>query len=146
MKQHLLAAGILLAAIPGFAQEKQEQHEKSVKAPAAAQAAFKKAYPAVTNEKWTKEDGNYEANFKQGATAMSVIYNASGALQETEEAIAQTALPANATAYVKQHYKKPVKEVEKVTKANGDVCYEVEIGDKEAVFDKDGKFIKEQED
>ena len=55
-KQTLLALAVVLgaSATAAFAQS------------SAAKATLKKAYPAATGVKWDKEDGGYEASFKNG--------------------------------------------------------------------------------
>lgn len=144
MKHYLLSATMLLLIVTGFSQEKKE---KSAKAPAAAQAAFQKAFPGATKVKWEKENADYEVNFTQGKKELSAVYDAAGILKETEEEIAVSALPATVAPYIKQHYKgATIKEAAKITKANGEVNYEAELNKMDVIFDKDGKFIKEAKD
>jgi hypothetical protein len=143
MKQFIIAAAATLLSAAGFAQEKKDA---PVKPPAAAEAAFKKAYPNATGVKWSAEEGDYEVNFKQAKLEMSAVYTAAGALKETEEEISKSALPASITAYVKQHYKGSIKAAAKITDAKGDVTYEVEVGETEVFFTKDGKFLKEEKE
>src|ERR1700749_2365602 len=130
MKKHLLllalAGGLVMTAVA----------QKGITPPAAAKAAFQKAYPGITEVKWEKEDGAYEANFKQNGTGMSAIYDANGVLKETETTIKISELPAAVADYVKTHYKgAPIKEAAKVTKANGTVNYEAEVNKKDVIFD-----------
>jgi len=133
-----------MATLSAFSQEKKES--KNVQAPAAAEAAFKKTFPTATKAKWEKEGANYEVNFLEGKKEMSAVYGSSGNWIETEEEIATKELPANVDAYVKQHYKSGIKEASKITKANGEINYEAEVNKMDIVFDKDGKFIKEEKD
>ncbi|MBN9297093.1 MAG: PepSY-like domain-containing protein [Filimonas sp.] len=141
MKRYLLLASVLLIGAFGFSQE------KSKAVPAAAQAAFQKAYPGAAKVKWDKEKEDYEVNFTIGKKEMAAVYTAAGALKETEEEIAVSELPAGVTAYIKAHYSgATIKEAAKITKANGEVNYEAEVKKVDVIFDKDGKFLREQKD
>ncbi len=113
------------------------------KVPAAVKGAFTKQYPGVT-AKWEKEDGKYEAGFKQGGNTMSATFEAGGAFTESEMDIKVAGLPAEASSYIKEHYKgKSIKEAAKITLANGAVNYEAEVDGKDVMFDANGKFLKE---
>jgi len=116
------------------------------KVPAAVKSSFAKQYPGVT-AKWEKEAGNYEVNFKQNGITMSALYDANGSMKESEMDIKVTDLPATVQAYVKEHYKgKTVKEAAKITKADGTVNYEAEVGGVDVIFDVSGKFLNEAKD
>lgn len=116
------------------------------KVPAAVKAAFAKQYPGITAG-WEKENGKYEVNFKQRGNTMSALYEANGSLLETEMDIKIADLPATVKAYVKEHYKgKTVKEAAKITRADGTLNYEAEVGGKDVIFDANGKFLKEAKD
>ncbi|MBV4360444.1 PepSY-like domain-containing protein [Pinibacter aurantiacus] len=144
MKQYLIMAVAAMATLTVFSQEKTES--KNVKAPAAAEAAFKKSFPAATKVKWEKEGANYEVNFLEGKKEMAAVYGETGNWIETEEEIAISALPASVDAYVKQQKKGSIKEASKITKANGEINYEAEVNKQDLIFDKDGKFIKVEKD
>ncbi len=117
------------------------------KTPPAAVAAFEKAFPGASKVKWEKEKEDFEVNFVFNAKEMSAVYNKTGVLQETEETIAVSALPAPVTAYVNQHYKNAsIKEAAKITKANGEVTYEAEVNKTDLIFNTTGKFIKSEKD
>jgi len=116
------------------------------KVPAVVKAAFAKQYPGTT-VKWEKEDGKYEAGFKQDSNIMSATYEADGTKTELEMDINVTDLPAAALAYVKEHYKgKSIKEAAKITKADGTVNYEAGVAGKDIIFDATGNFLKEVKD
>ncbi|MBO9202867.1 MULTISPECIES: PepSY-like domain-containing protein [Niastella] len=142
MKKYFLVSGILLITATSFCQEKKER----VEIPSAAEVAFKKSYPAATKTKWSKEGSDFEVNFINGKNEMAAVYSSNGELKETEIEIEPTALPAGVTTYVKEHYKTTIKEAAKITKANGEINYEAEVNKKDLLFDKNGKFIKEQKD
>ena len=143
MKQMLLATITLLACLAGYSQEKKES---MVKPSAAAEGAFKKAYPTATAAKWKKEDNDFEVVFMKEKMEMSAVYTKEGQLKETEEKISTSQLPAAINNYVKQHYKQSIKEAEKVVKGNGEINYEVVVGEMELIFDKDGKFLKQEKE
>lgn len=118
----------------------------AAKVPAAAKAAFAKQYPGIA-AKWEKENGKYEVNFKQKGNTMSVLMDDKGNITETEIDIKGTDLPAAVLAYVKEHYKgKTIKEGAKISKADGTINYEAEVGGKDVIFDENGKFLKETKD
>lgn len=142
MKKYLLATLVLLITITGFCQEKKEK----TAVPTAAQTAFKKSYPTATKPKWSKEGPDFEVNFMDGKKEMAAVYSSTGELKETEEEIELNALPAGVAAFVKEHYKANIKEASKITKANGEVNYEAEVNKTDLVFDKSGKFLKEEKD
>lgn len=115
--------------------------------PAAAKAAFAKAYPGVEKAKWEKEKKGYEVEFKSGGKQMSAVYDQTGALKETEEDIKPAELPAAIVSYVKAHYPKDsIKEAAKITLPNGSVNYEAEVNKKDLIFDATGKFIRAEKD
>ena len=116
------------------------------KVPAPVTAAFKKQYPDVKSVTWEMEDGNYEANFKQKGTETSAVFDKNGAQLESEIEIKSSQLPAQATTYLKSHYKSGVKEAAKITKTNGEVNYEAVVGGKELIFDSNGKYLMEKEE
>ena len=139
MKKIMLMA--VLAVFIAFSASAQKLKESDV--PATVKASFAKQFPGVT-AKWEKEDGKYEANFKQGSNIMSAMFESIGIFLESEVDIKIADLPATVLAYVKEHYKgKTIKEGAKITKANGTVNYEAEVDGKDVIFDANGKFIKE---
>jgi hypothetical protein len=122
------------------------QKLKESQVPAATRAAFAKQYPGIKGS-WEKENGNYEANFKQAGKTMSAVIEKNGTIVETETAIPVSDLPQSASAYIKEHYKgAKIQEAAKIVKAGGEVNYEAEINHKDVVFDAKGKFIKEAKD
>lgn len=139
----LMMMSALVAAI-GFSACGQKLDASKV--PAAVKAAFAKQYPGITT-KWEKEDGKFEAGFKQNGNTMSALFEANGTMTESEMDIKVSDLPATVLAYVKDHYKgKTIKEGAKITKADGTVNYEAEVDGKDVIFDSNGKFLKEVKD
>ena len=138
MKKTLLVPGLCLA-IAAFAQKPD--------APAAAKAAFAKAYPGMSKAVWENEGGNYEVSFENGGKKMSVLYDAKGVLKESEVSIQVSGLPAAVITYMNQHYKGiNIKGAAKITKPDGSIQYEAELKGKDVLFDSTGKFIKEPKD
>ena len=116
------------------------------KVPAAVKTSFATKYAGLS-AKWEKEDGKYEANFKQNGNTMSAMFKPDGSFTESEMDIKVTELPASVLLYLKQHYTgKAIKEGAKITKADGTVNYEAEVSGKDVIFDANGKFIKEAKD
>lgn len=114
--------------------------------PVAVKDAFAKNFPGVTAQKWDKEDGNYEANFKKDGKTMSATFDAKGGWMETETDIAVAELPVSITSYIREHYKgETIKEAAMLKTPKGDM-YEAEVKGKDLMFDMNGKFIKEEED
>ncbi|MEP6676212.1 MAG: PepSY-like domain-containing protein [Ferruginibacter sp.] len=114
---------------------------------AAAKKSFEQKYADATKTSWEKEGKDYEVNFTQGSNKMSAVFDKAGAWKETEEVVAATDLPAAVTTYVQTHYKgTPIKRAEKITKANGNINYEVAIGKKEYIFDASGKMIEQEKE
>ncbi|CAN5216142.1 hypothetical protein BH11BAC6_BH11BAC6_03470 [soil metagenome] len=114
--------------------------------PVVVKDAFAKNFPGVTAQKWDKEDGNYEANFKKDGKTMSATFDAKGGWMETETDIAVAELPVSITSYIQEHYKgETIKEAAMLKTPKGDM-YEAEVKGKDLMFDMNGKFIKEEED
>jgi hypothetical protein len=133
-----------LAAIVVFSATAQKLD--AAKVPTAVKAAFAKQYPGAV-AKWEKEDGKYEAGFKQNGSNMSALFEANGTMTESEMDIKVADLPTTVLAYVKEHYSgKKIKEGAKITKADGTVNYEAEVDGKDVIFDANGKFLKEMKD
>ena len=119
------------------------QDVKESEIPEVVKAAFKKAYPTITNAKWEKEEANYEAEFDVNKIDNSVVLNGSGEILETEVEIHSTALPQAALDYlVKNHSGEKIAEAAKITDSKGLVKFEAEIKGKDIFFDANGNFIK----
>lgn len=146
MKQYFLAAAILIGGCVATAQDNHKSKDKKTDPPAAVQSSFAKDHPAAIKATWDKEGQGFEVNFIEDKKEMSAVYSKSGELQETEVVIAKADLPANVISYVKQHYKSDIKEAAKITKRNGEINYEAEVNNTDLIFDKGGKYIKQQTD
>ncbi len=131
----LLAVIVTLSA---FAQK-----TDASKVPATVKASFQKQYPGTT-AKWGKEDGKYEAGFKQNGNEMSALFDANGNMMEHEMEIKPSELPATVLAYVAAHYNgKKIKSAAKIIKADGSINYEANVNGKDSLFDAAGNFLME---
>lgn len=135
MKKYVLSSIVGLFGLMGIA------HAQSI--PASAKSSFAKLHPQATSVKWDKEDGGYEASFKENSKSMSVVMDGQGKLKETETDIAVSELPASVRDYVaKQMPGKKIKEAAIIVDASGTKKYEAEVGGKDLLFDMAGKPIK----
>ena len=117
------------------------------KIPAPVKVTLTKNFAVITNIKWEKENGNYEAGFVQDGKNISAIISPSGSLLETETMIKTGELPLTAASYLAQNYKgEKVKGAARIKLANGDTNYEAEIKGMDVIFDAKGKFIKTAKD
>jgi hypothetical protein len=120
------------------------QKVDSYKVPEVVKTALDKKYPKATKVTWEKEKGNYEANWggKTGED-MSVQFSPNGIFIEQDVAIKVKSLPQPIFSYVNLHYKgAKISEAGKVTNAKGKTMYEVEVKDKDLLFDEKGNFLK----
>ena len=132
----LLAVSVLSATAFG-----QKLREKQVPSPVTA--AFRQQHADAKDVDWEKENGNYEAEFKEGQTELSVVYDAQGHLLETEVEISESELPSKAKEYIAQKYSGiKIKEAARITDSQGNVSYEAEVNKKDLIFDSNGTFIK----
>ena len=115
----------------------------AAKVPAPVKESFARQFPGAA-PKWEKEDGKYEAGFKQNGHEISALFEENGTMTESEMEIAVTELPAVVKNYIKTHYKDAtIKEAAKITPATGKMEYEAAIKGKDIIFDINGNFIKE---
>ncbi|MBS1738826.1 MAG: PepSY-like domain-containing protein [Bacteroidetes bacterium] len=138
----VLAMGLFVLSNYNYAQNGQKASKKSLVVPTAVAQSFAKDFAGV-KPKWSKEDANFEANFKKEGKTMSAVYGPSGNLMETEEDIPVAHLMQSIKDYVAKNYKgKKIKEAAIITRANGEVNYEAEVDGKDLLFTKQGQFIK----
>jgi Putative beta-lactamase-inhibitor-like, PepSY-like len=134
---------VMFAAIATISLSAHAQKLAAAKVPVAVRAAFAKQFEGAI-AKWEKENGEYEAGFKMNGKEMSALFTADGKMTESEVSMLPTDLPAKVLAYVKANYKaKKIKGGAKITKADGTVNYEAALNGMDAMFDADGKFLKE---
>lgn len=142
MKKVLFIAALLAGASYANGQKVNESN-----VPAAVKSTFKSKCPNVTSVKWEKEDGNYEGHYDVSKTEMTTVIDPSGKFVQTEEGIAIAALPKGASDYMAKNFPgKKLKDVTKITAADGKIMYEAEVDEVDYVFDKDGNFLKKEAD
>jgi hypothetical protein len=134
-KMIFIAFGMLTFSYIATAQT----YQKNI--PAAVKHSFEKQHPGV-KATWDKEKGKYEASFKLDGKNMSNLYSAKGLLEESEVEIPVSDLPGPAAKYIDRHNLGKIKGAAKITKRNGQINYEAEIKNGDAMFDRQGKFIR----
>lgn len=135
------ALSILLTSTVSFAQGTKHRLPENV------QDAFSRDFSAVTNVKWSMEDGDVEINFRIDSKEMSATYDSSGTLLETEEEIKARELPTQTVNYVHENYKgATIKEASRLKKQDGTIVYEAEVKGRDLLFDQSGGFLDIEED
>ncbi|TBX70140.1 hypothetical protein EZL74_05185 [Flavobacterium silvisoli] len=146
LNQMILLGMVLLFNLKTEAQEK-------VIPTIEVQTAFEKEFPNVVPY-WTKNFGGedldqirYNAKFQQGSSEVLAVYDNLGKMKAFEVSIAKKAIPVKALTYLNREYKGyTFKEAARVKDDKKVTTYEVGIimAGKfyDAVFDKDGNFIK----
>ncbi len=123
------------------------QQLKESDIPVAVKTKFTSIYTDAKNIKWEKEDGKYEAEFKQNKTEIAVLLDTAGSLVQTETAIDVSTLPQGVLDYVSKNLSgKNIKEAAKIVDAGGTVTYEAEVQGTDYLFDANGNFIKIETD
>ncbi|MFI5135303.1 MAG: PepSY-like domain-containing protein [Chitinophagales bacterium] len=137
----------LFIIIISFAISARAQKLKESQVPAPAVSAFHKMYPEVKEYSWSKDEGNYEAEYDMNKMEMAATFDKDGNLVETEKGIPVKDLPAGIADYVSKNYSgASIKEASQVTDAKGVKTYEAEIKGKDLIFDENGKFIREEKE
>jgi hypothetical protein len=136
---------LLTALIMAWCTSVNAQQDKNI--PDTVKAGFARLYPGVTDIKWKKEEGHYEATFTESGKQMSLHLSPNGDLLEREWYMKERELPTSIQEYVERHYHgKPITEVSKTEDPKGLVRYEVGMKGKELIFDEKGMFIKEEKE
>ncbi len=135
---------LVVAAACSLSASAQKLKESQI--PAVVKSAFMKEHPNTTAQ-WEKEDGNYEAVFKQDGKTMSSLIDKKGSILETETDLSANELPQNIQSYLKQRFKgAKITAAAKVVKPNGEVNYEANVNRKELMFDANGQVMKNQKE
>jgi hypothetical protein len=138
MKKLFIILILFLAVSAVFAQK---ANTKEI--PSDVKLKFESLYPQASAVKWTKEEANYEAEFRDKDVEMSVVIDSKGNLLETEQEIPVNSLPESVTNYIASTYPgKKITEAAKITDAKGTVTYEAEVGRKDVIFDANGKIVE----
>ena len=130
----MITAALSLLAVFAFA---------GTDVPVPVKTKFATLYPKAEKPKWSKEGENYEANFEDNEVEMSIVFNATGDVLETETELSVSQLPQSVTDYCTKTFPgKKIKEAAKLVDSKGVVTYEAEIGGADQIFDSNGNFIK----
>lgn len=143
MKKYLIAATFAGSLFTGVLSA-----QKSITVPQPVKNAFTQKFSSATHVIWEKENGNYEANWggKSNEDNMA-MFKPNGQFIEVGKAIGAQELPASAITYIHNNDKKAsITEVMKITDAKGKVSYEAEVNGKDIVFDRNGNFLKTEEE
>ncbi|PZR15334.1 MAG: hypothetical protein DI539_18330 [Flavobacterium psychrophilum] len=142
MKTLLLVIGMGLVIIQANAQK---MNAKDV--PANVKSSLEKNYIAKDVD-WDKEGANYEASFEQKGTEISVVFDGTGSILETEREIKKSALPSTILEALKKDYADFELEEAARIETKGVITYETEVEkgkmSLELVFDANGKLIKKE--
>lgn len=104
---------------------------------------FSAAHPDIKNVHWEKEGPYFEAEFSIGKMEESCIYNAEGSMAFCEKEIDLRELPQEVTASIVKNISADVniKEINKITSADGSIYYGTEIKHKDYFFTRAGDII-----
>lgn len=132
----LLAFFILLFSVSSVSAQKLKED----KVPELVRASFQKLYPDIRRPKWELDKGNYEAEFRMDGAEQSALFDSSGTFLQMEIEIRESELPQPIKDYLQKNYAgQKVSEATRITKANGDVLFEVGIKGRELIFDSGGQ-------
>lgn len=104
---------------------------------------------SINKADWNKEGENYEASFKENGKDISVVFDGSGNIVETEKEIKQNELPVPIQNILRSEYKDyELEEVARID-SKGGITFETELekGKQsfEIIFDPTGKLISKTE-
>ncbi len=141
--QHTMKKLFVLSICLLFIQTSYSQKVNEAEVPQAVSDKFRSLFKNSKPEKWTKEKGNYEAQFMVGGSETSVVIDPAGNHLETETGIPVGALPkAILEACEKKFPGKKIKEASKIVDDKGAVKYEAQIDGKDHYFDESGVQVK----
>lgn len=121
------------------------QNLKEAEVPAAVKAKFASMFPDVKEAKWEKEQGMFEAEFKDNKVETSALFNSEGKYIEREVEIQVALLPQGVRDYVSKNLAgKKIDEATMITDARSKITYEAEVNDVDYLFDSEGKFLKKE--
>ena len=143
MKKLLLILPLAMLAVAAQAQKMLPAKQ----VPAAVRATFKDKFPTVKTNTWEKENGKYEAGFKENGTTMSALITPTGELTETESDMVPSKLPAAVRTVLARDYKAyKVTEAATLVSAAGVMTYEAELSkagkSHDVLFNADGSLVK----
>ncbi|MBK9718635.1 MAG: PepSY-like domain-containing protein [Saprospiraceae bacterium] len=96
--------------------------------PEKAKIHFKTNHPGAQKVHWSKDDGEFEVEFKESGKNMSCSYDKGGMLLETETEITIQELPAHIKEAVNKAYPNyNIEDIEEVSIPNAGIQYEMEL-------------------
>jgi hypothetical protein len=135
---------ILMLAIAGFITASYAQNLMPGEVPPAVSKSFTKTHANAESVEWSKIGEKYQASYMADAKQVSVLYDASGKLKETEKEITLSKLPTPVLKYVNDNYPgEVVKKPSMITSSNGKTSYCLIIKQMDLAFDSNGKFISQ---
>lgn len=138
--KRILVLCLMLSGVTVFAQRRTYS-----KAPDAVRIAFNKQFQRVDDPRWVIEDGKYEAHFRHDGQQVSALYEKDGTWIETERVIPVESLPAEVKLYIEKNFSgRNAREASVVKLANGETNYEAHINYMDLIFDKEGKFVRQE--
>ena len=134
---------VLLIILAAFITQAQAQKVNAKDVPAPVTNAFKVSHPTQKDIDWSKDGKNYEAEFDMNKEDVSITYDASGKLLDTEVEMEASALPASIQTYVENNYKEhEIREASKTTDFSGVLTYEAQVQGMDLIFDANGNFLR----
>jgi len=101
--------------------------------------SFGTAYPNTTPT-WTMDGTTYRANYMNGSSSRSAIYDKNGTLLSREEQMMDGTYPSVITDYYKKNYPTEKYQVWSSTDASGNKTYYTNRNSETIWFDKDGNY------
>lgn len=124
------------------------QKIKENEVPEAIKSGFKKNYPGVKTVTWEKENGEYEAEFRQDKKEIAVLLDNMGVVKEVETEITASELPKTIRDFLAKDYADYKIEEAARIKAADVQTYEAEVekGKEtvELIFDASGKMLEKK--
>lgn len=143
MKKVKSAMFILFLSIASLCAYGQNLNEDKI--PVAVKTNFVKQHPLIKSVSWQKKKSMYEAVFDNGVGESSVLYNSRGKWIEKETVIAADSLPLSLRKYVDAHYPGyKLKQATLVSNYKSRDTWQIVVVDKTVIFEKSGKFLKEE--
>ena len=124
-----------------------DKDDDAVQVPAQVETAFYAMYPNATDVRWSGRSGYVVADFRESGVANSAWFDRSGGWHMTDTDIPYQALPeAVKSSFEASEYATwRIEEVEKVTRAQIETLYVIEVEQREAemelVYSEDGVLL-----
>jgi len=101
--------------------------------------SFNKNFPGITPQ-WEYEDGKFDGEFHENGHKVEAIFDRRGNMSV---GIDLSATPAAMKNYLDKNYKNSrIRKLTKMATITAEVTYAVRAGNKELLFDANGKFVK----